>query len=734
MVKHNQRITAGLSVSLLAYSTFASNLVQASEFQQHNAHTFQKRAAPNLNPNTISTNDATQISGRSYDYVIVGGGTAGLAVAARLAEDSQTTVAVIEGGGTGDEVMERILAPASAYYIGIAGPTSDYDWHFYTSNQTGLGNRPVFWPRGKVLGGSSAVNGVYMTQGSKAEHDTWASLNNGTTWDFEHIHPYYKKHQTFEPPSAEYAEAAGGIVVEADAHGYNGPIHYGWAGYLFEQIGTWIPTWANLGVGTVDPAAGVTGGSYVSTSAIRQSDQVRSYSRNGYFPDPKPNVDILTGFTVTKVNFATNNSQITATGVSFMSARDSETYTVQANREVILAAGVIGSPQILQLSGVGPAELLQSLDIEVVHDLPGVGAHLQDHVSTSLAYTTTAEVTGDAIGANSTFSAEQLELWRSGNGNQSLFSAPNEAITYANFTTVLGASGAEAYISQVRNDLQDTIDMYGMTGPVAEGYKAIYQAELSRLVAKDEPAVEFLMANTGWGQGASGKVTTLQFAIQHPFSRGALRITTTDPFSMPSIDPGYLTHPRDIVIMREAFKYLRNVATTAPLSNTLGSELYPGQEAVPTDDDEAIDAWIRSAVGTEYHPAGTCSMLPAELGGVVDEQTRVHGINNLRVIDTSIIPVGFAAHLCSPAYAIAELGAALVKGEELLGNTGKNSSSSGTAKGTSSSTQPSASASVGAGSNANTNVNSDTGSATLGISGSSLTVTCLLLLVTLLLA
>ena len=108
-----------------------------------------------------------------------------------------------------------------------------------------------------------------MTQGSKAEHDTWASLNNGTTWDWDHIHPYYKKHQTFEAPSAEYAEAAGGIVVDADAHGYSGPIHYGWAGYLFDQIGSWIPTWANLGVGTLDPAAGVTAGSYVTTSAIR---------------------------------------------------------------------------------------------------------------------------------------------------------------------------------------------------------------------------------------------------------------------------------------------------------------------------------------------------------------------------------------------------------------------------------------------------------------------------------
>lgn len=441
---------------------------------------------------------------------------------------------------------------------------------------------------------------------------------------------------------------------------------------------------------------------------ITHSDQVRSYSRNGYFADAKSNVVILTGFTVTKVNFETTGNNITATGVNFKANRDSDTYTVQANREVILAAGVIGSPHILQLSGVGPADLLQPLGIEVVHDLPGVGAHLQDHVSASLAFSTTAAVTGDEIGANSNFSAEHLEMWSSGNGNQSLFSAPNEAITYANLETVFGSSANEQYISDVRANLQAAVDMYGLTGSVAEGYKTIYEAELTRLVEAGEPAVEFLMANTGWGRGASGKTVTLQFAMQHPFSRGSLQITSSDPFTMPSIDPGYLTHPNDITVMREAFRYLRNFATTAPISGILGGEISPGTDSVASDDDEAVDAWIRSAVGTEYHPAGTCSMLPLELGGVVDEQTRVHGIGNLRVIDSSIIPVGLAAHLCSPTYAIAELGVAMVKGETLLVNGGDGSNPG---SGTTTSTTPRTSASAGTGPNANTPTDSQTGAA-----------------------
>jgi choline dehydrogenase len=450
------------------------------------------------------------------------------------------------------------------------------------------------------------------------------------------------------------------------------------------------------------------------------SDQTRSYSRSGYFPSPKSNVEILTGFTVTKVNFDSTGSNITATGVSFMSSRDSETYTVQANTEVILAAGVIGSPHILQLSGVGPSSLLQACGIDVVLDLPGVGAHLQDHVSTALVYSTTADVTGDEIAGNTTFSDDQLNLWSSGNGNSSLFSAPNEAITYANLTTVLGASAAQTYISQVKSNLSAVVDMYGFEGTVAEGYKTIYEAELTRLVEKGEPEVEFLMANTGWNGGASGKTVTLQFAIQHPFSRGALKVTTSDPFTMPSIDPGYLTHPGDITIMREAFRYLRQFAQTSPMSHIVGSEISPGMDTLSSDDDAAIDAWIRGSVSTEYHPAGTCSMLPLELGGVVDEQTRVHGINGLRVIDSSVIPVGLAAHLCSPTYAIAELGVAMVKGETLLvsasNNASTTSSTKETASGTATSSNKAQSATAAAGANGNAQSDAKTGSALISSS------------------
>jgi choline dehydrogenase-like flavoprotein len=203
-----------------------------------------------------------------------------------------------------------------------------------------------------------------MTRASKREHDVWASLNNGTEWNFDDILPYYIKvstaiqtstpaetfvlmqHETYETPSRNYSDRAGGIVVDSDNHGSSGPIHYAYAGYLYNQIGSWIRTFRNLGVPTGDPASGVTTGAYLSTSAIRGSDQTRSYSRTGYFETRPGNVRILTGYQVSRVNFNTSGSTPTATGVSFRQSRDGQAYTSAARREVILSAGVIGSPRM----------------------------------------------------------------------------------------------------------------------------------------------------------------------------------------------------------------------------------------------------------------------------------------------------------------------------------------------------------------------------------------------------
>ena len=329
---------------------------------------------------------------------------------------------------------------------------------------------------------------------------------------------------------------------------------------------------------------------------------------------------------------------------------------------------------ILQLSGVGPADLLQSNGIQVVQDLPGVGAHLQDHLSSSVTISSLADVTGDLLYTDSSFNASHWDLWTSGQGNSSVYSAPNNAIAYLNITTLMGEAGATAFIASSRDQLDAYVQQEGLSGTVEAGYRTLFAAEVREFLEGGEGAAEFLMTNTGYGRGASGKTTTLQFATQRPFSRGALRITSADPFTMPSINPGYLTHPADIAIVREAMKYIRNVAATAPLSALLGAEIAPGAAEVSTD--EQIEAFARERLSTEYHPAGSCSMLPLQLGGCVDAQARVHGIRNLRVIDSSIIPVSMAAHLMSPTYALAERAVDLILGKTTAAGTSSTDSAS----------------------------------------------------------
>lgn len=215
--------------------------------------------------------------------------------------------------------------------------------------------------------------------------------------------------------------------------------------------------------------------------------------------------------------------------------------------------------ELLQLSGVGPADLLESLGIDVVYDLPGVGAELSDHLSTSITFATTAAVTGDLIFSNSTFNTTQYELWASGNGNQSVYSSPNEAVAYLNLSTVLGTSNASNYLTALKANMSAYVSQQGLFGDLAVGYEAIYTTEITQLLEAGEAAVEILMANTGYAAGESGKTMTIQFALQHPFSRGWVNITSTNAFTAPHIDPAYLTHPGDIIILRETLKCKRNI-------------------------------------------------------------------------------------------------------------------------------------------------------------------------------
>ncbi|GAA5928009.1 hypothetical protein JCM1841_001819 [Sporobolomyces salmonicolor] len=593
--------------------------------------------------------DASSLSDQTFDYVIVGGGTAGLVIANRLSENSSITVAVIEAGTDGSAVEDSILAPAQAYFSGIANIDSPYDWQYDTVNQSELNNREIYWPRGKLLGGSSAVNGLYMIRQSEIEQDSWGSLvDDQATWGWDAVYPYLKKSETWTPPS-DYHISEADMTLNASLHGTDGPIHYSYPGLFYNSTYEWMPTLENMGISTRDPAGGENWGCFIATSAINPTNWTRSYSKTGYLDpiDYRTNLVVLSGFQAQKIVF----DGTTATGVQFAASANGTTYTVSASQEVILSAGVIGSPQLLQVSGVGASDLLTPLGINVVYELPGVGMHLTDHLSGAITLNTSFPFSGDPMETNTTYAAEQLALWKAGDPN-SLYTSPNDAVAYVNLTGLFGEEAAQQLIEEIKANQSALVTAYSTNTNIQAGYNATYSAELRDVYPSAVGQAEILLANTGTYGGYGDAVTVqIQAAIQHPLSRGSVKINSTSTFDKPQIDPGYLTHPADIQILRQAFKFARNVSQTAPFSEYVLNELSPGS-AVQTDAE--WEAWIRGVVSTEYHPAGTCSMLPESEGGVVDNAMRVYGVSGLRVIDSAVVPLGMSAHMTAPLYGIAE--------------------------------------------------------------------------------
>ncbi|KAF5337664.1 hypothetical protein D9758_013027 [Tetrapyrgos nigripes] len=410
----------------------------------------------------------------SYDFIIIGGGQAGLTLASRLSEDSNHTVLVIEAGDSGDAVINQIATPSAAYFNSLT--KSSYDWQYVTAPQTHLSNRPLSWPRGKVLGGSSAINGMYNVRPAEIEVNAWSNAiapedsSLASLWDWDAMFAAMDKSETFTAPSDSVKEMAG-IEYNVASHGSSGPIHASYPGYTFPQIGDWNKALSAVGVYlNPDSASGQNWGAYVPNSFINPTNWTRSYSRSGYI-DPLParsNLQILVNSTVTRILFDTSSSNnLTATGVEY--STDSTTHSVKVNKEVILSAGAVArrvSPQILQLSGVGPSDVLQAAGVTVLSELPGVGQHLQDHLSTVVAWSTTAQTAAD-IAASGSDTAKTAKF----------LSYVNSATAYINASILFnGDAGVATFQQQVNDALESSASSLvpSSSSEVIAGYKAIY--------------------------------------------------------------------------------------------------------------------------------------------------------------------------------------------------------------------------------------------------------------------
>lgn len=581
--------------------------------------------------------DPSRLINATYDYIIVGGGLAGLVVANRLSSNPNISVAVIEAGSSGYENNNKFVIPSANLYDSSVG--TQYDWQWTTTPQPGLSARSATWPRGKVLGGSSAINGLYYVRHSQVEQNTWAALiGDNEDWNWGAMLQAMKKSEVFTPPNTETVRTTG-MQWDTASHGTSGPVHVSYPQQTYPQVGAFLESAENVGISrSQNPDAGQSWGAFLATCNINPTNSTRSFSRTAYL-DPityRSNLDVLTGHLVTKVIFnSTTEGDAVASGVQFASAPSSAVNTVFARKEVILSGGAVNDPQILQLSGIADSNLLANFGIDTVVDLPGVGYHLQDHLSTGLVFSPANSATMPPTRVT---------------GNAVTDSYVNSAIAYVSGETIFGQSEWNSMLTQMRGDREANVNAYDAPEPVKLGYNATYAAQVEQVFPTQIGPIELLFALSFGG-------VQVQAALQHPLSRGSIRINSTNPFNPPCIDPAYLSNPVDMTILREGFKLARRLATTPPLVNFISSEIAPGS-GVNTD--AQWENWIRNTVGTEFHPSSTCSMLPRDQGGVVDKNLKVYGTRNLRVIDASVPPISFSAHLMSITYGLAEIGSEMV--------------------------------------------------------------------------
>ncbi|RDW93507.1 GMC family oxidoreductase [Aspergillus mulundensis] len=575
----------------------------------------------------------------TYDYVIVGAGVSGLTVANRLSENESLSILVIEAGEF-DQDEDYILIP------GLAGTGigSKYDWNLTYVGNPDLGNRSVSIPLGKAVGGSSLLNRMTFDRGSRADYDRWKTLGN-SGWGWTDLFPFFKKSENFTPPTSDIIDEWN-VTYDQSVHGTTGNVQSSYAPWIWPSTKHFISAVTDLEVRIpLDGASGdALGGFFVS----HNQDPVtatRSDARRAYW-DPasgRPNLQLVTGRKVTKLLNRQTARGVQITGVEFAPSPYAQRSIVHARKEVILAAGAIHSPQLLQLSGIGDPALLARHNISTVSNVPGVGRNFQDHLYVPVVFSFDFPLTATNLTTNSTFAAESLALYHTDQTGP-YADATGDFLAFlptANFTSQTSA------IQQLAQSQHTTLYLDPDTpATLARGYASQHELLTTGLAAENEAQLEII-----WSDG------TFILGLQHPFSRGSVRLASSDPFTPPLADPAYLRNPVDVAILVEAIKYARSLAQTPSLAAFNPVELVPGGN-VTSDSD--LEAYIRGAADSLFHPSGTCSVGRVELGGVVDTDFRVHGVSGLRVVDASVFPLLPATHIQSSVYAVAEKAAVAI--------------------------------------------------------------------------
>ncbi|KAF2832260.1 alcohol oxidase, partial [Ophiobolus disseminans] len=610
-------------VYLLAFLLQVTNVRGSSEYAQI------KRSVGDLLP--------------SYDYVIAGGGTSGLPVADRLtAAFPDRTVLVVEYGQLVNTT--EILIPAATV------SNRNYAFQILSQPEPGLNNRSFTVTVGKIVGGCSAINAQMFDRGSKADYDAWGEVLGEeyayAGWTWGGLLPYFRKSTTFTPPSSlEMGKYDYTYDVDA-AYGGDGGIQASYPPFQWPSEKVMRNAWLELGLPAPKEAAGGDAvGVFWLPSSQDPKSQTRSYARTAHY-DPvasRPNYHLLVGHEVTEVvleAFANGERKWKASGVKLQAVDDKNATSdvVMAKKEVILAAGTIHTPGILQRSGLGPKDVLRASNVDVKVELPGVGQNFQDHALLNMFYNLASPPPGP----------EQLFMNRT-----AMQEAQREYAEHKTGPLTLsgGNSGAFLPLLLLTNSTSDFLLALASQSPSAflppnshssiiEGYKHQLNSLKRLLSSKDAAVFEYPI---GYGN---------MIAFLKPLSRGTVNINPKNPLADPLINYRTFTNPLDITLSMHGAKILRRLYST-PTALKLGpTEQTPGRN-VQTDEQWAT--WLKRSMSPSfYHPVGTAALGPVERGGVVGPDLRVHGVLGLMVVDASIMPLIPGTHTSSTVYAVAE--------------------------------------------------------------------------------